>query len=65
MSRKKQQLTKLIGKVKELGRTKGHEKDHHFLSFNFVECSSYLQYKRESGDPAMTKLVKKRWQRCI
>ena len=43
---KKQQLTKLIGKVKELRRTKGHEKDNHFALFNFVECGSYLQYKR-------------------
>ena len=61
--KKKRQITDLVTKIATIRQSKGHERDHHFSAFNFSDCGTYLQYKRQNGNPAMPKHIKERRER--
>jgi hypothetical protein len=63
---KKAQLEKKINGVKKLREKYGHESTHLFANFSKEECSTYLQYKKQSNkDPGMPKELQDRRLRCV
>jgi hypothetical protein len=53
---KKVNIAKKIEGVKKLREKYGHESTHFFANFSKDECSTYLQYKKQSNkDPGMPK----------
>jgi hypothetical protein len=66
-STKRDILKKNADGVAALRSQFGHERDHHFLPFNFTQCGTYLQYKKQPGrkDGAMPKSLDGRRQRCL
>ena len=54
MSARKANIAKKIEGVKMLHEKYGHESTHSFALFSKEECSTYLQYKKQSNkDPGM------------
>ncbi|KAL3784988.1 hypothetical protein HJC23_011189 [Cyclotella cryptica] len=44
----------------------GHESKHLFANFSKEECSTYLQYKKQSNrDPGMPKELQERRLHCV
>ena len=65
-SARKAHLTKKINGVKKLREKYGHESTHLFANFSKEECSTYLQYKKQSNkDPGMPKELQDRCLRCV
>jgi hypothetical protein len=63
---RKAQLVKKINGVKKLREKYGHESTHLFANFSKEECSTYLQYKKQSKkDPGMPKELQDRRLRCV
>ena len=56
---------KKFDEVKALRAKYGDEKSHLFHNWNLAECSSFLQYKKQKGDPGMPKELSQRRQKCI
>ena len=54
-----------INKVETACKKHGHESEHMFQRFNFIECAAYLKYKCCKNDIAISKLVSKRRNQCI
>ena len=65
-SARKAHLAKKIDGVKKLRDKYGHESKHFFANFSKEECSTYLQYKKQSNkDPGMPKELQDRRLRCV
>lgn len=65
LERRQRRLKKIDG-VKKLREKYGHESIHKFAKFNKAECSTYLQYKKQSSkDPGMPKDLEPRRARCL
>ena len=63
---RKANTAKKIEGVKKLREKFGHESTHMFAQFSKEECSTYLQYKKQSNkDPGMPKDLQERRARCI
>jgi hypothetical protein len=63
---KKVNIAKKIEGVKKLREKYGHESTHFFANFSKDECSTYLQYKKQSNkDPGMPKDLQERRARCV
>ena len=63
---RKTNIAKKIDGVKKLREKYGHETTHLFAQFNKDECSTYLQYKKQSKkDPGMPKDLQQRRARCV
>ena len=63
---KKANVRKKIEGVKKLREKYGHESTHIFNQFSKKECSTYLQYKKQSNkDPGMPRDLEERRARCI
>jgi hypothetical protein len=59
-------VVKKIEGVKTLHDKYGHESTHFFAKFSKDECSTYLQYKKQSKkDPGMPKDLQERRARCV
>ena len=59
-------VVKKIEGVKKLRDKYGHESTHEFAKFSKDECSTYLQYKKQSNkDPGMPKDLQERRARCV
>ena len=57
---------KKIAGVKKLHDKYGHESTHLFAKFSKDECSTYLQYKKQSKkDPGMPKDLQERRAHCV
>ena len=57
---------KKINGAKKLCEKYRHESTHLFAQFSKEECSTYLQYKKQSNkDPGMPKDLQERRARCI
>ena len=57
---KKANIRKKIEGVKKLREKYGHESTHIFAQFSKEECSTYLQYKKQSNkDPGMPRDLEK------
>jgi hypothetical protein len=63
--KRKGRSKKRIDKVKALHAKYGDEKSHLFQNWNLAECSSFLQYKKQKGDPGMPRELAYRCQKCI
>jgi hypothetical protein len=65
-SARKAQVAKKIKGVKMMRDKYGHESTHLFANFSKEECSTYLQYKKQSNkDPGMPKELQERRLRCV
>jgi hypothetical protein len=63
---KKVNIAKKVEGVKKLREKYGHESTHFFANFSKDECSTYLQYKKQSNkDPGMPKDLQERRARCV
>ncbi len=63
---KKANVMKKIQGVKMLREKYGHESQHLFEPFSKEECSTYLQYKKQSNkDPGMPKDLQERRDCCV
>ena len=63
---RKANTAKKIEGVKKLREKFGHESTHMFAQFSKEECSTYLQYKKQSNkDPGRPKDLQERRARCI
>ena len=52
--------------VKKLREKYGHKSTHIFAQFSKEECSTYLQYKKQSNkDPGMPRHLEERWACCV
>ncbi len=59
-------VVKKIEGVKKLRDKYGHESTHLFANLSKDECSTYLQYKKQSNkDPGMPKDLQERRARCV
>ena len=57
---------KKIDAVTKLCEKYGHEMTHMFAQFSKEECSTYLQYKKQSSkDPGTPRDLQERRARCI
>ena len=66
MNARKANVAKKIKGVKTLRAKYGHESTHLFAQFSKEECSTYLQYKKQSNkDPGMPKDLQERCARCV
>jgi len=64
-AKNKARCKKKFEEVRVLRAKYGDEKTHLFKNWSMSECSSYLQYKKQKGDPGMPKELGERQQRCI
>jgi hypothetical protein len=65
-SASKARVAKMIRGVKKLRDKYGHESKHLFTNFSKEECSTCLQYKKQSNkDPGMPKELQERRLRCV
>ncbi len=63
---KRTNIMKKIDAVTKLREKYGHERTHMFAQFSKEECSTYLQYKKQSSkDPGMPRDLEERRARCI
>ena len=63
---KKANVRKKIEGVKKLREKYGHESTHIFAQFSKEECSTYLQYKKQSNkDPGMPRDPEEQRARCV